>query len=749
MITITRRISILSLLLSVLMSCTDSPGQDKKTENPYAAEVDSVLGLMTLEEKIGQTVLFTSGWDVTGPSMDDNYKEYLENGSVGAVFNAFTTKYNRELQKIAVEHTRLGIPLLFGYDVIHGHRTIFPIPLGESASWDLELMEKTARIAAVEASAEGINWTFAPMVDVARDARWGRIAEGAGEDTYLGSLIARARVKGFQGNDLSASNTILACAKHYAAYGAALSGRDYNTVDMSENELRTTYLPPFEAALDAGVATFMNSFNDLNGVPATGNNFLLRDILKGDWEFDGFVVTDYTSMNEMVAHGYARDDKHAGEIAMSAGVDMDMQGGIYMKYLKESIGEGKVSETDLDDAVRRILEMKFRLGLFEDPYRYMDETREKEDVLNKEHLEVARDAARKSMVLLKNSNDALPLRKDSKVALIGPLVKDEKNIIGNWAAAGDREGTAVSVFEAFEERLGADNFLYAEGCKVLGEDVSGFDEAVSVARKADIVVMVVGELEGMTGEAASRTDINIPGRQKQLIEAVKETGKPVVLVLMNGRPLTLEWENETVDAILEAWWPGTMGGHAVADVLYGDYNPSGKLTVSFPRTVGQLPLFYNHKNTGRPIKQEDPDQKYVSRYLYTPNTPLYPFGYGLSYTSFTHEITTDKSRITPGDTLIITAKVTNTGERDGEEIVQLYVHDKVASITPPVKQLKRFEKIFLKRGESKNVVFSLSAEDLKFYDQNLEWVYEPGEFEFFVGGSSNMQFTHTFELLEE
>ena len=645
MIKITRRIVLLSFLLPALISCTDSPEQDKNKENPYAAEVDSVLGLMTLEEKIGQTVLFTSGWDVTGPSMDDNYKEYLENGSVGAVFNAFTTKYNRELQKIAVEHTRLGIPLLFGYDVIHGHRTIFPIPLGESASWDLELMEKTARIAAEEASAEGINWTFAPMVDIARDARWGRIAEGAGEDTYLGSLIARARVKGFQGDDLSADNTILACAKHYAAYGAALSGRDYNTVDMSENELRTTYLPPFKAALDAGVATFMNSFNDLNGVPATGNNFLLRDLLKGDWKFNGFVVTDYTSMNEMVAHGYARDDKHAGEIAMNAGVDMDMQGGIYMKYLKTSIEEGKVSETDLDDAVRRILEMKFRLGLFEDPYRYMDETREKEEVLNKEHLAVARDAARKSMVLLKNDNEVLPLSSDSKVALIGPLVKDEKNIIGNWAAAGDRGGTAVSVFEAFEERLGTDNFLYAEGCKVLGEDISGFKEAVSAAGKADVVVMVVGELEGMTGEAASRTDINIPGRQKQLIKAIKETGKPVVLVLMNGRPLTLEWENETADAILEAWWPGTMGGHAIADVLYGDYNPSGKLTVSFPRAVGQLPLFYNHKNTGRPIKPEDPDQKYVSRYLYTPNTPLYPFGYGLSYTTFAYDVVTDKKSL--------------------------------------------------------------------------------------------------------
>ncbi|RNL95281.1 beta-glucosidase BglX [Sinomicrobium pectinilyticum] len=749
MIKITRRIVLLSFLLPALISCTDSPEQDKNKENPYAAEVDSVLGLMTLEEKIGQTVLFTSGWDVTGPSMDDNYKEYLENGSVGAVFNAFTTKYNRELQKIAVEHTRLGIPLLFGYDVIHGHRTIFPIPLGESASWDLELMEKTARIAAVEASAEGINWTFAPMVDIARDARWGRIAEGAGEDTYLGSLIARARVKGFQGDDLSADNTILACAKHYAAYGAALSGRDYNTVDMSENELRTTYLPPFKAALDAGVATFMNSFNDLNGVPATGNNFLLRNILKGDWKFNGFVVTDYTSMNEMVAHGYARDDKHAGEIAMNAGVDMDMQGGIYMKYLKKSIEEGKVSETDLDDAVRRILEMKFRLGLFDDPYRYMDETREKEEVLNKEHLAVARDAARKSMVLLKNDNEVLPLSSDSKVALIGPLVKDEKNIIGNWAAAGDRGGTAVSVFEAFEERLGTDNFLYAEGCKVLGEDISGFKEAVSAAGKADVVVMVVGELEGMTGEAASRTDINIPGRQKQLIEAIKETGKPVVLVLMNGRPLTLEWENETADAILEAWWPGTMGGHAIADVLYGDYNPSGKLTVSFPRAVGQLPLFYNHKNTGRPIKPEDPDQKYVSRYLYTPNTPLYPFGYGLSYTTFAYDVVTDKKSLTPGDTLTITAKVTNTGERDGEETVQLYVHDKVASITPPVKELKRFRKIFLRKGESKNVTFSLSAEDLKFYNQDLEWVYEPGAFEFFVGGSSDLPFTHTFELAEK
>ncbi|UGU16870.1 beta-glucosidase BglX [Sinomicrobium kalidii] len=745
-----KRISALFMLVSALISCSDKSVQrNNGKNNAYIQKADSVLSLMTLDEKIGQTVLFTSGWDVTGPSMDENYKEYLKNGSVGAVFNAFTTKYNRELQKIAVEDTRLGIPLLFGYDVIHGHRTIFPIPLGESASWDLELMEKTARVAATEASAEGINWTFAPMVDIARDARWGRIAEGAGEDTYLGSLIAGARVKGFQGDDLSANNTILACAKHYAAYGAALAGRDYNTVDMSENELRTTYLPPFKAALDAGVATFMNAFNDLNGVPATGNEFLLRDILKGEWTFNGFVVTDYTSMNEMVAHGYAGDEKQAGEIAMNAGVDMDMQGGIYMKYLKESVGEGKVSEADLDDAVRRILEMKFRLGLFDDPYRYLDEKREKEEILNDAHLETARDAARKSMVLLKNENRVLPLSPDQKVALIGPLVKDEKNIIGNWAAAGDRNGTAVSVFEGFEERLGEGGFLYAEGCKITGGDTSGFAAAVATAGKADVVVMVVGELEGMTGEAASRTDINIPGKQKALIEAVKNTGKPVVLVLMNGRPLTLEWENNTVDAILEAWWPGTMGGHAVADVLYGDYNPSGKLTVSFPRAVGQLPLFYNHKNTGRPIDSGDPDQKYVSRYLYTPNTPLYPFGYGLSYTSFSYEVSTDKEKMTPEDTLTVTAEVTNTGDRDGEEVVQLYVHDKVASITPPVKQLKKFEKVFIKAGETKTVVFELSAEDLKFYNRELERIYEPGEFELFVAGDSDNSFTHAFELVDK
>ncbi|MBC9797015.1 beta-glucosidase BglX [Sinomicrobium weinanense] len=745
-----KRISALSVLVSVLISCSEKPvGQNNEKDSAYTQKADSVLNLMTLEEKIGQTVLFTSGWDVTGPSMDDNYKEYLKKGSLGAVFNAFTTKYNRELQEIAVEDTRLGIPLLFGYDVIHGHRTIFPIPLGESASWDLELMEKTARVAAIEASAEGINWTFAPMVDVARDARWGRIAEGAGEDTYLGSLIAGARVKGFQGDDLSANNTILACAKHYAAYGAAMAGRDYNTVDMSENELRTTYLPPFKAALDAGVATFMNSFNDLNGVPATGNEFLLRDILKGEWAFNGFVVTDYTSLNEMVPHGYAKDEKQAGEIAMNAGVDMDMQGGIYMKYLKKSIEEGKVSEADLDDAVRRILEMKFRLGLFDDPYRYLDEKREKEDILNDEHLEIARDAARKSMVLLKNKNKVLPLSPDRKVALIGPLVKDEKNIIGNWAAAGDRGGTAVSVFEGFEERVGKGNFLYAEGCKLTGDDISGFAEAVATAKKADVVVMVVGELEGMTGEAASRTDINIPGKQKALIEAVKNTGKPVVLVLMNGRPLTLEWENNTVDAILEAWWPGTMGGHAVTDVLYGDYNPSGKLTVSFPRTVGQLPLFYNHKNTGRPVNPGDPDQKYVSRYLNTPNTPLFPFGYGLSYTDFSYEVAVDKERITPADTLTVTAKVTNTGNRDGEEVVQLYLHDKVASITPPVKQLKGFEKVFIRKGETATVKFELSAEDLKFYGPDLEWKYEPGEFELFVAGNSDMPFTHSFELVAE
>lgn len=720
---------------------SDLSNQDTQIEH----KIDSLMSLMTLEEKIGQTVLYSSGADITGPVLDKNYVEYLKKGQVGAIFNATGSAYTRKLQKIAVEKTRLGIPLLFGYDVIHGYKTIFPIPMGEASSWDLELMEKSARIAAIEASVEGLHWTFAPMVDIARDPRWGRISEGAGEDTYLGSLIAKARIKGFQGNDLSNKNTILACAKHYAAYGAAQAGRDYHTVDMSMNTLRNVYLPPFKAAVDAGVATFMTSFNELNGIPATGNTFLLDQVLRKEWGFNGFVVTDYTSINEMIPHGYAEDLKHAGELAMNAGVDMDMQGGVYKNYMQQSIKEGKIKENRLNKAVKDILKLKYKLGLFDDPYKYCNEDKEAKVILNDDHLEAARDAARKSIVLLKNKDEVLPLNKVKKIALIGPLASDEFHIIGNWAAHGNREGIAVSVKEGLEAR--ESTFTYTKGCEIVEGDTSNFAEAVKTAQNADVVVMVMGELENMSGEAASRTSIKLPGHQQELIAEIKKTGKPIVLVLLNGRPLDLSWENETVDAIVEAWFPGTSGGHAIADVLFGDYNPSGKLTVTFPRNIGQIPVFYNMKNTGRPVDLEGANPKFVSRYLDVDNSPLFPFGYGLSYTTFQYsDVTLDSDVLTPDSKITITASITNTGDYDGEEIAQLYIKDRFGSITRPVKELKGFKKVFLKKGETKTIEFILTANDLKFYDSTINFVNEKGDYDLFVGGSSDQKFTHQFSF---
>ncbi|PKV48611.1 beta-glucosidase [Aquimarina sp. MAR_2010_214] len=715
--------------------------QDTQIEH----KIDSLMVLMTLEEKIGQTVLYSSGADITGPVLDKNYVEYLRKGQVGAIFNATGSAYTRKLQKIAVEETRLGIPLLFGYDVIHGYKTIFPIPMGEASSWDLELMEKSARIAAIEASVEGLHWTFAPMVDIARDPRWGRISEGAGEDTYLGSLIAKARIKGFQGNDLSSKNTILACAKHYAAYGAAQAGRDYHTVDISMNTLRNVYLPPFKTAVDAGVATFMTSFNELNGIPATGNTFLLDQVLRKEWGFNGFIVTDYTSINEMIPHGYAEDLKHAGELAMNAGVDMDMQGGVYKNYMQQSIKEGKIEENRLNKAVKDILRLKYKLGLFDDPYKYCNEDKEAKVILNDDHLETARDAARKSIVLLKNKDEVLPLNKVKKIALIGPLASDEFHIIGNWAAHGNREGVAVSVKEGFEAK--ESTFTYTKGCEIVEGDTSNFAEAVKTAQNADVVVMVMGELENMSGEAASRTSIKLPGHQQELIAEVKKTGKPIVLVLLNGRPLDLSWENETVDAIVEAWFPGTSGGHAIADVLFGDYNPSGKLTVTFPRNIGQIPVFYNMKNTGRPADLEGANPRFVSRYLDVDNSPLFPFGYGLSYSTFQYsDVALDSDVLTSNSKITITASITNTGDYDGEEIAQLYIKDRFGSITRPVKELKGFKKVFLKKGETKKVEFTLTANDLKFYDSTINFVNEKGNYDLFVGGSSDQKFTHQFSF---
>jgi len=704
--------------------------------------IAELMAKMTLEEKIGQLSLLTSDWDSTGPTMRQGYQEDIRKGRIGSIFNAFTAKYTRDLQRVAVEETRLKIPLLFGYDVIHGHRTIFPISLGEAASWDLKAIEKAARISATEASAEGIHWTFAPMVDVARDPRWGRISEGAGEDVYLGSRIAEARVRGFQGNDLKAVDTVLATAKHFAAYGAAQAGRDYGTVDISERTLRDVYLPPFKAAADAGAATFMTSFNDVDGIPASGNHHLLTDVLRDKWGFKGFVVTDYTSINEMVAHGYSKDLQQAGEQAINAGVDMDLQGAVFMEHLAKSVAEGKVDVARIDAAVKAILEMKYRLGLFEDPYRYSDEAREKATVYRPDFLEAARDVARKSMVLLKNANNALPLAASAKsIAVIGPLGDSKADMIGSWSAAGDRKTRPVTLLEGMQARAPkGQSVAYAKGASYAFEDAGktdGFAEAIALAQKSDVIVAAMGERWDMTGEAASRTSLDLPGNQQALLQELKKTGKPIILVLMSGRPNSIEWADANVDAILEAWYPGTMGGHAIADVLYGDYNPSGKLPATFPRNVGQVPLYYDMKNTGRPIDPAKPDAKYVSRYLNTPNTPLYPFGYGLSYTSFTYSpVTLSKASIKPGEPLTASVTVTNSGVRDGEEVVQLYVRDLVGSVTRPVKELKGFRKIPLKKGESKTVSFTLTDADLAFTRADMSWGAEPGDFKLWIGPSS-------------
>jgi len=737
------------VLVFSINSCTTKKSESIMTESSYDSKIDSLMSLMTLEEKIGQTVMYSGGWDQTGPIVSTNNKKYLKEGNLGAILNLYSAKATRETQKIAVEETRLGIPLLFGYDVIHGFRTIFPINLGLAASWDLADVELGSRIAAEEASAEGIHWTFAPMVDIARDPRWGRISEGPGEDVYLGSQIAKAYVKGFQGNDLSANNTILACAKHFVGYGAAQAGRDYHTVNMGEGELRNVYLPPFKAAVDAGVETFMTSFNELNGVPASGNEFLYRQILRDEWHFDGFVVSDYTSINEMILHGFARDSIDAARLAMNAGIDMDMMGGVNRKYLKKLVEEGKVKESVIDDACRRILLAKFKLGLFEDPYRYSDNMREKEVVYRDDFLRAARHSAAISSVLLKNEQNALPLDKNKTIAFIGPLVKDEYEIIGNWAAAGDRNGKAVSIFEGLQEYLNNNQILYSKGCDIESEDTSRFQEATNMAKKADMVVMVMGESHHMSGEAASRTNIELPGLQTEFIKHIRKAvpNKKLVLVLMNGRPLDLSEEDRIADAILETWFPGTMGGSGVADLLFGAYNPSGKLPVTFPRNIGQVPIYYNMKSTGRPIPPSNPKDDYKSNYIDSPNTPLYPFGHGLSYTTFEYsDFKLSSKNVSFSDELTATITVTNSGNYDGHEVVQLYVHDKVGSVTRPVKELKGFEKIFLKKGESRDVSFIITAEDLKFYNSKMEYNVEPGEFEIAIAGSSDFDFKELFSL---
>lgn len=726
-------------------------------------KVTSLLKKMTLEEKVGQLNQYNGFWDVTGPSPKEGQaaKKYenLKKGLVGSMLNVKGVKEVRTLQKIAVEQTRLGIPLLFGFDVIHGYKTISPIPLAESASWDLQAIQQSAAMAAEEAGAVGINWTFAPMVDVSRDARWGRVMEGAGEDPYLGSLIAKARVVGFQG-DFSSNKNILACAKHFAGYAFAEAGRDYNTVDIGESTLQNIVFPPFKAAVDAGVRTFMNSFNELDGIPATGNAYLQRKILKGDWGFQGFMVSDWGSIMEMQAHGYAKDLKHAAELAINAGSDMDMESSAYVEHLVQLVREGKVKESTIDEAVKRILRTKFVLGLFDNPYKYCNEEYEKVTVGKPEFHQQVLEMAKKSIVLLKNKDEILPLKKSGqKIALIGALAADKTSPLGSWRIAAD-DNTAVSVLEGLQAYK--DNQLtYAKGADVaLGEpkfvfetkinttDKSGFEEAITAAKNADVVVMVLGEHGLQSGEGRSRTDIGLPGVQQELLEAVYAVNPKIVLVLNNGRPLALPWADDHIPAIVEAWQLGTQSGNAIAQVLYGDYNPSGKLPMTFPRNVAQVPIYYNHKNTGRPSSNE-PESVFWSHYIDEKNTPLYPFGYGLSYSKFDYsDLKLSSPSFTANGKIEVSVTVTNSGKVAGKEVVQMYIRDLFASVTRPVLELKGFEMIELQPNESKKVVFTIDEKTIEFYTANAKWEAEAGDFKVFVGGSSAQTLQADFQFAQ-
>ncbi len=726
------------LLATLLFACTGQRSASTTFDKNASTEraISDLLSKMTLDEKIGQMTLFTTDWGSTGPTIRPGYEGDIRQGRCGALFNSHTAAFTRKLQKIAVEESRLKIPLLFGYDVIHGYKTIFPMPLGEAASWDLQAIEKAAEVAAAEASAAGLHWTFAPMCDVSRDPRWGRVMEGAGEDTYLGSEIARARVRGFQGKSFENADRVLACVKHYAGYGAPIAGRDYNVVDMTERTLREVYLPPYKAAVEEGAWTVMTSFNEIDGTPATANSWLLEDVLRGEWKFKGMVVSDYTSVNEMVNHGNVANEKEAGEAALNAGLDMDMQGAVFQNHLAKSVQEGKVKMVQIDEAVRRILRLKHQLGLFENPYKYCDEERERRVVLSQANQDAARDVARKSVVLLKNDN-VLPLSKNlGSVAVIGPLADDKDQMIGAWSGAGEGQH-CVTLLQGVRDKLGSSGKAtvhYAKGCELTGDSRNGFADAIAAAKRSDVVIIAIGEHKDWSGEAACRADITVPAIQEELVRQILTAGKPVVVVLMNGRPLVIPWLSENSPALVEAWYLGTQAGNALADVLFGDYNPSGKLPITFPRHQGQVPIFYSEKNTGRPY---DPNSKWNSRYLDVPNTPLYPFGFGLSYTTFSYsEPKVDKASFKKGQALKVTVMVENTGKVAGEETVQLYVRDLVGSVTRPLKELKGFRKISLKPGEKKEVSFTLGEKELAFYTKNMEFKAEAGEFDIMVGGNS-------------
>jgi len=708
------------------------------SSQPIDRRIEDLLARMTLEEKIGQMCQYSG---ITG-----EYERMIREGRIGSLLNVVGVDETNRVQRIAVEESRLGIPLIFGLDVLHGYKTIFPIPLGLASTWDPDAVREAASIAAAEASAEGIHWTFAPMVDIARDPRWGRIAEGAGEDPYLGSVMARAYVEGYQGKSLSEPDTIVACPKHYVAYGGAEGGRDYNTVDISERTLREIYLPPFRAAVKAGAKTVMSAFNDLNGVPSSANPYTLRTILRGEWGFDGFVVSDWNAIGELIVHGVAGDIYEAAEKALMAGVDMDMQGDVYNRALLRLVKEGRIPEESINEAVRRILRVKFMLGLFERPY--VEAERAKRIVKCKEHLEAALKIARKSIVLLKNEGNLLPLSKHiDSIAVIGPLADDREAPLGPWSCLGDPRDV-ITVLEGIKSKVSPrTRVLYAKGCDVEGSSRDGFDEAISAAKESRVAVVVVGESRDMSGEAACRAHLDLPGVQEDLLKAVYATGTPIVMVMMNGRPLSISWPAEHIPAILETWFLGIQAGRAIADVIFGDYNPGGKLPVTFPRTVGQVPIYYNHKNTGRPPA---PNIKWTSKYLDIPYTPLFPFGHGLSYARFEYSgLEISPLEVWRGDVVRVRFKVKNVGDCEGDEVAQLYVRDVVASVTRPVKELKGFRRVTLKPGEEETIEFTLTLEDISFLNYEMRRIVEPGEFKVMVGSSSeDIRLTGSFIVKE-
>lgn len=733
-------------------------------QNAYEAKAKNLLAKMTLEEKIGQLNLVTPGGGMlTGAVVSADVESKIKKGQVGGLFGIYSPEKVRKAQDLAVKGSRLHIPLIFGLDVIHGHKTIFPIPLGMSASWDLDLIKESSVIAAKEATADGLNWAFSPMVDIARDARWGRISEGSGEDPYLGGLIAKAVVQGYQGKDLSLSHTMMACVKHFALYGGSEAGREYNTVDMSKIKMYEYYLPPYKAAIDAGAGSIMSSFNEIDGVPATGNKWLLTDLLRKQWGFKGFVVSDYTSLNEMTAHGMG-DLQTVSALALNAGLDMDMVGEGLLSTLGKSLKEGKVSLAAIDQACLRILEAKYKLGLFDDPYKYIDETRPAKEILVQENRDAARKMAAHSMVLLKNEQQLLPLKAQGSIALVGPLADNKRNMLGTWVVAGDWT-KSVSVKEGLTNTLGnqvsiryakganiSDDTVFAKRVNVFGTEIDIdakspeqlIKEAVDIASQSDVIVAVMGEAADMSGESSSRADIGLPESQQKLLAALAKTGKPIVLVLINGRPLTLVNESKQATAILEAWAPGTEAGNAIADVLLGKYNPSGKITATFPRSVGQIPIYYNHKNTGRPYDGTG-FPKFKSNYLDESNDPLYPFGYGLSYTSFTYSpVKLSKTQLKGQEKLMASVMIQNTGKYAGEEVVQMYISDPVASVARSVKDLKGFQKISLQPGETKEIKFEISTEELSFYNSDLKKIWEPGKFLVHIGTNSSQVQSATF-----